>query len=101
MKQLFIITFWLFPLTCFSQETIECQLMRQKIMQLANAPDFCRSQLQQCLVNARYAPNYQIAVANCNMGFGGCQLGGAIGESLGGKSELEQNIQQYKYQCER
>jgi hypothetical protein len=97
----FLFSMTLLPWFCFAQETIECQLKRQRIMQLANAPDFCRSKLQQCLGNARYAPNYQMAEADCNMGFGGCQLGGAIGKSLGGKNELDQAIEQYKYQCER
>jgi hypothetical protein len=87
-----------FPVALHAQQSIECQIMRQRIMELVNAPNQCQTLYQQCLINARYAGNYQIAQSQCQIQLGGCQMGGAL---FGGEEQLQKAIQQYKNMCER
>ena len=97
------ITFILIIVSAHSlaQQSIECQIMRQRIMEQVNAPNQCQSMYQQCLVNARYAQNSNFAQAACGIQLSGCQLGGAVANGLGAEQQLQQAIQQYKSMCEK
>lgn len=75
--------------------------MRQKIMERVNAPNQCQTMYQQCLVNARYAPDVNIAQSSCQIRLGGCQLGGAVANAIGAEQQLQQAIQDYKSTCEK
>lgn len=75
--------------------------MRQRIMAQVNAPNQCQMLYQQCMANARYAPNFNIAQSQCQVGLGGCQLGGSIGNALGAEKQLQEAIREYKFMCER
>lgn len=86
------------PALVFSQQSIECEIMRKNIMDQINAPDRCQSINQQCLANARGEP---FAKSECGIGYGSCQLGGAIGNEMGAQRQLQENIQRYKNMCER
>jgi len=66
-----------------------------------NAQNQCEIQYQQCMANARYAPNFNIAQSQCQVGLGGCQLGGVIGNALGAEKQLQEAIREYKFMCER
>lgn len=101
IRNIFCTFFILSPAVTFAQQSIECEIMKKSIMDQINAPDKCQSLNQQCLANARYAPNYDIAKSQCGIQLGGCQLGGAIGNALGGQQQLQEKIQQYKSICER
>jgi hypothetical protein len=101
IKNIFFIYLILSPAVTFAQQSIECEIMKKSIMDQINAPDKCQSLNQQCLANARYAPNYAIAQSQCGIQLGSCQLGGAIGNAIGGQQQLQEKIQQYKSICER
>ena len=101
MKKIAALLITTLPAILFAQQSIECQIMRQRIMEQINAPNECQSIYQQCMANARYAPNFNIAKSQCDIGIGACQLGGAIGNSLGAERQLQQAIQQYKSMCEQ
>ncbi len=98
-KMLFLLALIL-PTAPRAQSSIECQIMRQRIMELVNAPNQCQSNYQQCLVNARYAPNYQMAQSQCQIQLGGCQMGNALGAMVA-PDQINQAIQEYKFKCER
>ena len=101
MKKIIALLLTIFPTIIWAQQSIECQIMRQRIMEQVNAPNQCQSMYQQCMVNARYAPNFNLAQSRCQIQLGGCQMGGAVGNALGAEQQMQQAIQQYKSMCER
>lgn len=101
MKKIIALLFTIVPTIIWAQQSIECQIMRQRIMEQVNAPNQCQSMYQQCMLNARHAPNFNIAQSQCQIQLGGCQMGGAVGNALGAEQQMQQSIQQYKSMCER
>lgn len=87
-----------FPVALHAQQSIECQIMRQQILQRVNAPNQCQLEYQQCMANATFSWNPVFERAQCSIRGGGCQMGGAL---FGGEEQLQQAIQQYKNMCER
>lgn len=85
-----------FPLALHAQESIECQILRQQIMQLVNSGDPCQQLQNECyaLVAAGRAMK-----SSCDTQVGFCRLGEAAGKSMGVKSELETKIARYKSFC--
>ena len=82
--------------SAFAQQSMECQLMQQRVSGKSSEPKLCLAIYQQCSENARRAPNVQVAQNQCSVGLGECQMGGALsGESL------QQAIEQYKKMCEK
>ena len=72
------------------------QIMREQIMKQINGDDVCSRNWSVCL---RTATN-PIKKSQCDVGRGGCQLAGAIGQAMN-KESLNEAIRQYKSQCER
>lgn len=95
MKSTLLILTLLVSSASFSQQqSIECQVLRQQILQLSTAGDSCQQMRLQCsMIGDPEQRN------SCEIRASGCQMGGAIGGLLGGKSELEQKIAQYKSFC--
>jgi hypothetical protein len=79
-----------------SGSSLECQIMREEIMRQINSGDICSKQWEICMRNA--FDDY--ARINCNSTRAGCQLGNGLGAALN-KENLDRQIQQYKFQCEK
>ena len=95
MKKIYVVAFFL-NTAAFAQQSMECQLMQQRVSGKSSEPKLCLAIYQQCSENARHAANVQVAQAQCSAGLGYCQMGGALsGESL------QQAIEQYKKMCEK
>ena len=95
MKKIFLAAFFLHT-SAFAQQSVECQLMQQRVSGKSSEPKLCLSIYRQCSENARHASNVQIAQNQCSGGLGACQMGGALsGESL------QQAIEHYKKMCEQ
>lgn len=76
-------------------ETLECQIMREKILKQARGGDQCTDQWQICMRNA-----FDIYQKNsCDAARSGCQFGSALGSALT-KDQLNEAIRAYKAQCE-
>lgn len=84
------------PLTLYAQQSIECQILRQQIMQLVNSGDKCQQLQNQCL--ALVAAGREMK-SSCDVKVGACRMGEGVGQAMGVKTELEQKINQYKTFC--
>ena len=90
------LTAFLVSSSVFAQQSMECELMQQRVSGRASEPKLCLAIYQQCSENAIHASNVQAAQTQCSAGLGKCQMGGALsGESL------QQAIDQYKKVCGR
>lgn len=78
----------------FAQQSIECQVLRQQILQLSTAGDSCQQMRLQCSMISN--PEQR---NSCDLRASGCQIGQGIGGMMGAKPELEQKIAQYKSFC--
>jgi TPR repeat protein len=95
MKKIVAIIFYMHT-SVIAQQSIECQLMQQRVSGKSSDPKLCLAIYQQCSANAKQAPNIQAAQNQCSVGLGACQMGGELsGESL------QQAIEHYKKQCEK
>ena len=95
MKKIYAAAFFL-NTAAFAQQSVECQLMQQRVSGKSSEPKLCLAIYQQCSENARHAANVQVAQTQCSAGLGHCQMGGALsGESL------QLAIEQYKKTCEK
>lgn len=95
MKKIYAVAFFL-NTAAFAQQSVECQLMQQRVSGKSSEPKLCLAIYQQCSENAKHAANVQVAQAQCSAGLGQCQMGGVLsGESL------QQAIEQYKKMCEK
>ncbi|MBT8580006.1 hypothetical protein G6646_03530 [Polynucleobacter paneuropaeus] len=82
--------------TALGQPVTECQLMRQRISGQSGSPDICSALYQLCAEKAMQSVDKLNQQNQCSMGFGHCQMGGALsGEAL------EDAIEQYKNKCEK
>jgi hypothetical protein len=96
MKRTLLIFSLLISSIGFAQESIECQVLRQQIIQLSTAGDECQQMQRQCMALVMAGREQQ---HNCDIKVSSCRMGGAIGGLMGAKSELEQKIAQYKSFC--
>ncbi len=95
MKKIFVVAL-LLNTAAFAQQSVECQLMQQRVSGKSSEPKLCLAIYQQCSQSARRETNDRAAQAQCSAGLGQCQMGGALsGESL------QQAIEQYKKTCEK
>ena len=95
MKTICVVAF-LLATSAFAQQSLECQLMQQRVSGKSSEPKLCLAIYQQCSENARRTPNVQAAQNHCSGGLGACQMGGVLsGESL------QQAIEHYKKTCEQ
>lgn len=79
-----------------AQQSLECQLMQQRVSDKSNEPKLCLAIYQECAENAKRAPIPPVALNQCSAGLGECQMGGALqGESL------QQAIEKYRKMCEK
>ncbi len=85
-----------FPVALNAQQSIECQILRQQIMQLVNSGDKCQQLQNQCM--ALVAAGREMK-SSCDVKVGACRMGEGIGQAMGVKTELEQKIDQYKTFC--
>ncbi len=95
MKKIYLVALFL-NASAFAQQSMECQLMQQRVSSKSNEPKLCLATYQQCSENAKHAPNVQVAQNQCSAGLGECQMGGALsGESL------QRATEHYKNMCEK
>jgi len=95
MKNMFMLALFLHT-SAFAQQSMECQLMQQRVSGKSSDPKLCLAIYHQCSENAKLAPNERVAQNQCSAGLGECQMGGALsGESL------QQAIEHYKTTCEK
>jgi hypothetical protein len=97
MKKLLVtIAILILPFSVLAQ-SIECQLLREKILREANPPDVCNNNYQMCM---RSSGGDAFAQNSCQMQRGGCQVGGAFAASSNQK-RLTEMISVYKENCEK
>lgn len=96
MKRTLLILSLITSSISFAQESIECQVLRQQIIQLSTSGDECQQMQRQCMALVMAGREQQY---NCDIKAGACRAGGAVGGLMGAKSELEQKIAQYKSFC--
>ena len=95
MKKLCLMAFFL-STSAVAQQSLECQLMQQRVSGKSSEPKLCLAIYQQCSENAKHTPTTSAAQNQCSAGLGDCQMGGALsGESL------QQAIEKYKKMCEK
>jgi len=95
VKNIFIVALFLHT-SAFAQQSMECQLMQQRVSGKSSDPKLCLAIYQQCSESAKRAANEQVAQSRCSVGLGECQMGGALsGESL------QEAIELYKKTCEK
>lgn len=80
-------------------QSLECQLLRDKILREANPPDVCSNNYQLCMRNLPQDP-YGFERNRCQMALAGCQIGGGLASSSNQK-RLAEMISTYKENCEK
>lgn len=96
MKKTLLILILFTSSICIAQESIECQVLRQQIIQLSTAGDECQQMQRQCMALVMAGREQQY---NCDIKVGACRAGGAFGGFMGAQSTLDQKIAQYKSFC--
>ena len=97
MKRLLVaIAVFVLPFSVVAQ-SLECQLLREKILREANPPDVCNNNYQMCM---RSSGGDAVAQNNCQLQKGGCQLGEAFAASSNQK-RLSEMLRAYKENCEK